>query len=27
MGTEFDNRRLDDGVAFTVGQALWSCHK
>ncbi|MNI77545.1 hypothetical protein D3C73_1338470 [compost metagenome] len=27
IGTEFDNRRLNDGFAFAVGEALWSCHK
>jgi hypothetical protein len=27
VGTKFGNRRLDDGFAFTVSEALWSCHK
>ncbi|MNL37546.1 hypothetical protein D3C87_1596970 [compost metagenome] len=27
VGTELGNRRLNDGFAFTVGEALWSCHK
>ena len=27
VGTEFRNRRLDNGFAFAVGEALWSCHK